>query len=100
MIWEMLHPWMTMEMLGLIPSFISDDDKRPAKEQFDKAYVSGWHPMKGFVHKGDYVLEYSGDPLYKPLAKTSLRDETIVFYPYAWVAIFQPDGSYEVSRMD
>jgi hypothetical protein len=29
-----------------------------------------------------------------------LRDEEIRFYDYSWLAIVQPDGSFEVARVD
>jgi len=31
---------------------------------------------------------------------TKLRDEVIVLYESEFVAIFQPDGTFEVARMD
>jgi hypothetical protein len=102
MIWKMLHPDMTMEHLGFLPEFLSEDDPRPAKEQIHTNYQhgGGWRTMKGFAHVGNLVLQYPGDPPFSPLAQTKLRDETIVFYPGEFVAIFQPDGSFEASRVD
>ena len=29
-----------------------------------------------------------------------LRDEMVVFYPFAFVAVVQKDGSFEVASMD
>ena len=31
---------------------------------------------------------------------TMLRKEAIMLFEYAWVMILQPDGSYEIARMD
>ena len=99
---ELLHPKMTQERLGWLPSFLDVDDPRPAKEQFHERYAhgGGWNPFKGFEMRKGYSIKYPGDPAHKPLAQAKLRDELIVFYDYAWVAIIQPDGSFEIARMD
>jgi hypothetical protein len=47
-----------------------------------------------------HVLRYPGDPPLNPLAQARLRDELIVFYDHAIVAIVQEDGSFEVARID
>lgn len=102
MIWKLLHPQMTLEALGFIPSFLSEDDPRPAQEQFNEKYgfAGGWDPFPGFTMLSDGSLEYLGDPPLLPLAETKLRDEVIRYYNHSWVAVIQPDGSYEISRMD
>jgi hypothetical protein len=97
---ELLDPRMTQEHLGYIPEFLSDRDPRPAKEQIDANYVSGWNSFKGHRLNADNSLSYPGDPPQKPLAQYKLRDELIVFYPSSWVAIIQPDRSFDVARLD
>jgi len=101
-IWAFLDPQMTPEHLGLLPMMLSEYDPRPAREQFDANYQhgGGWDPMKGFTLHDGNSLSYPGDPPLIPLAITKLRDELIVFYQYSWVAIIQPDRSFEVCRMD
>jgi len=101
MIWIMKHPQATPEMLGFIPQMLSEHDPRPAREQFDSAYghCGGWQAFHGFTMTAT-GLRYPGDPEMPLLAETKLRDETIRFYDCAWVAIVQPDGSYEICRMD
>jgi hypothetical protein len=103
-IWVMLHPKMTPEHLGLIPLWITDDDPDPAWKQIDKNYQhgGGWRhgDMNFKMHKTSHVLSYPGDPPLKPTARTHLRDELILFYDHAIVAIVQKDGSYEVARID
>ena len=95
---ELLHPDVS---LGCVPSFLSDQDQSPAREQFNKNYhFGGWRPFDGFELGPDNSLCYRGDPPLEPLAQYKLRDELIIFYSYAWVAIIQPDGSFEVCRMD
>jgi hypothetical protein len=102
MIWTMIHPQAHPEMLGYIPFFLSEDDPRPAREQFDSAYQhgGGWSPFQGFEMLSDGNLKFPGDPVIPVLAETKLRDEVIRFYQHSWVSIIQPDGSYEISRMD
>lgn len=98
-LWTLLHPKATYASLGYIPQFLNVDDPRPAKEQFQTNYIGGWNPFQGF-QKTPQGLKYPGDPLMVLIASTQLRQETITFYDGAWVAITQPDGSYEISRMD
>ena len=97
------------EDLGLVPEFLSENDPRPAKEQFDANYQhgGGWHTIKGFevgqvkdTGSAGLMLKYPGDPALAPIAFWAFRDELVVMYPYGLVAIFQPGGSYEVSRLD
>lgn len=101
MLWVQLRPEATEDHLGLLPSFLDPSDERPAGEQFNEHYCSGWNPFKG--HTLDIktmALSYPGNPDMRPLFMTLLHDEKIFVYPYAWVLIMQPDGTYEIARMD
>ena len=103
-----LDPRVTSEHLGLIPMFLSRDNPLPAREQFDNNYAhgGGWQPMTGWTLNSDLTLQYGdleeedADPPLSPLARVNFKDELILVYPAAWVAIVQQDGSFEVSRMD
>jgi hypothetical protein len=97
-----LEPNVMLDDLGLIPFFLDARDERGAAAQFDDCYAhgGGWRPYKGFSMGRGYELVHDGDPSLRPLAEMWLRDERILVYPYAWVAVIQPDESYEVSRMD
>ena len=103
-----LDPKVTSETLGLIPLFLSTDNSLPAREQFHDNYGhgGGWQPMSGWTLNSDLTLQYGdpeekdADPLLSPLALTKFNDELILIYPYAYVAIVQRNGSFEVSRMD
>lgn len=88
-----------VEELGFLPEFLSEDDPRSASEQFDTNYIGGWDPMPGFTLSAG-GLEYPGDPPLAPIGFTTLRDEKIIFFPYAFVMIEQPSGAFEVARMD
>jgi hypothetical protein len=94
-----IDPRFHLDDLGYIPTFLDENDPRPAREQFNERYCSGWRPQPGFTNR-EAVLHYPGDPPFKPLACFEWRDEMIFFYKHAYVAIFQPDGSFEVCRMD
>lgn len=98
------------ELAGFIPSFLYLGDPRPAAEQFNERYAhgGGWFPFGkddwALIQPNSvlnrYTLKYQGEEKYAALAFTQLRDETIVVFEYAWVAIVQPDGTFEVARMD
>lgn len=103
MIWTKLSPQVD---LGFLPGFLREDDPRPAKEQFAERYAhgGGWSPFKGFEFRNLRLIYPASDDgpeeVYRVIAHTSLRDEAIMLYEYAWVVILQKDGTWEVSRMD
>jgi hypothetical protein len=95
------------EGLGFLPSFLSENDERSAAQQINENYAhgGGWSPLNGFVMRDDHSIVYPADAdgpdeVYRPLAEAQLRDERLYFYDCEWLAIVQPDGSFEVSRMD
>lgn len=95
----------TLDMLGIIPEFISALGQRPAREQLHTAYAhgGGWQPFTGFTLRGNrpkWELKYPGDPAYRAAAFAKLRDETIIIFPHAWVVVLQADGTWECARMD
>ena len=98
--WIMKTSGMSEAMLGFIPAFLDEEDPRGAREQFNANYISGWDPFPGFKMQVNGDLTYPEDPPTKLLAEVRLRDEIIRFYEHAWVAVIQPDGSYEICRMD
>jgi len=99
MIWY-TFPHNGIDVLGFIPSFLYEDDPRPAREQIEDRYVAGWSPFKGFRLGWNIDLLYEGDPPLSPTAWSRLRDELIIVYHCGWVAIIQSDGTFEVSRCD
>ncbi len=96
----LVHPRANAGHLGYIPTFLSNNDPRPAREQFDENYISGWQPFEGFKMAPNGDLLYPDDPPTKLLAVGQLRHERIHVYEHAWVAVVQPDGTFEVTRMD
>ena len=102
-LWTIYDPRFTPEALGFLPEFLSLDDHRPAAEQFDTNYpFGGWSPFTGFIIQNPttLTLRYPGDPPLAPIAGTSLRSERIRLYRHSWVAIFQPDDSFQIARLD
>lgn len=100
--WILLHPRATYAMLGYIPEWLDENDPDTASQQLHKHYAhgGGWQPYDGFkMRKPDYALTYPGDPPTIALAMCNLRSEVVVMYQHAWVAVIQPNGSFEVSRM-
>lgn len=106
-----MTPWIynnRPEELGMLPFFLSPNDERPARTQLHEAYAhgGGWRPFPGFtLHQADveptsWTLHYPEDPPVRAVGYTKLREETIVLFEYSWVAIVQPDGKYEIARMD
>jgi len=106
MIWEIKHPRATPEWLGFLPGMLNPNDPRKARDQFAANYVSGWMPFSGVgdqkltLNEAKDKLLYPGDPPMQLIAETRLRDELIRLFECDWVAIIQPDGDYEVARMD
>lgn len=102
--WELLHPMMTLDHLGLLPAFILEADPRSAREQIHERYShgGGWFPYKGFRLGEDnrLISEYPEEPDLMPLARTRLRHELVLFYNHSWVAVVQPDRSFETARID
>lgn len=101
--WTFLHPAATPEMLGFLPLIFNERDPRPARDQANDRYGhgGGWDPFEGFEFDPAKIeLQYPGDPPTRAIAFTILREEKIILYEHAWVQILQPDGSYEISRMD
>jgi hypothetical protein len=98
-----LHPGVHPETAGLLPGFFSELDPRPAREQIDSGYQhgGGWRPQKGFTfNPATFTMQYPGDPLFKPLAWAFLREELLVIYEHEYLAIIQPDESFEIARVN
>ena len=97
------HPRASYEdHLGFIPQMLSESNPAPAAEQFNNMYQhgGGWQPFRGFTMMPNGNLQYPEDPATQLLFEGKMRDEIIRVYEHACVAIVQPDGSFEVSRMD
>lgn len=104
-VWELLGRYRQRdqyEVTGELPYMLDTENDEPAAVQFDHGYQhgGGWRPFQGFERVGEENIKYPGDPEITPVAKTKLRDEAIFLYPNAWVMIVQPDGTFEIGRMD
>lgn len=98
--WILIEPF-GFEHLGYLPTMLDERDPRPAREQLDANYrhSGGWCPMDGFSLDG-MTLRYPGDPPFEMIGCTRVRDEVVALFEHDMVAIVQPDGSFEVARMD
>ena len=102
--WE-FHNGANMGWLGLLPAFFSETNPASAVEQINRHYQhgGGWNAFKGFkiIHSnGLPTLVYPGDPPQLCLAITRFRDETVILFEGNWVCVMQPDGEFEVARID
>jgi hypothetical protein len=94
------------DLVGFTPSFLNEASTDDAVTQLDRNYAhgGGWHEFEGFKLVGADTdapeLHYPGDPPTEAVARWVLRDERIILFDHAWVAVVQPDGSFRVSRMD
>ena len=100
--WELLHPAMTRAHLGFLPTFVDADNPEPVAKQINQNYpFGGWQPMGGWIRmEKDGSVRYPGDPKMKPLAKAMHGSEEVFFYESSWVAVRQPDGKFEIARLD
>lgn len=109
--WYLHHKDMTLDHLGLIPSFLSNADPDNAIDQIDKNYQhgGGWFDMTGFVLDADddppwsylsYPIEGEQPETYPCLAHCKIHDEIVAFYRSAWVAVIKSDLSFRVARID
>lgn len=88
------------DLVGFLPDIISPEDPRPAAVQIAENYVGGWRPLPDCTLRADNSFSYPGDPISRPLCSATLREELIVLYRYGFLAIIQPDRSFEISRVD
>lgn len=105
MIWfadPSLTAFRVRNIVGFIPTFLDEDDLRPVRAQINERYAhgGGWQPSRGWTLLSDGSILYEGDSPLSPVAWTHLRHETIIIYHHAWVAIIDPDGTFEVARCD
>lgn len=92
-----------IERAGYIPGFLDPDDPRPVKDQINDSYKhgGGWRPFEGVkLDPTTRKLRYPGDPPMTPYLEIRFGDELVLIYPFGWVMIQQPDGTYEVAKVD
>lgn len=103
---KILNPRVSSWHLGMIPEWLeaAETTKISLIEFFNHAYAhgGGWRPFKGFTLNEDNSLKYPGDPALKPFVEFTMDDrpDKVFMYDHAWVAIVQPNRSFEVCRMD
>ena len=101
-----MNHWTNPHVVGLLSHIIKDSDPDPVRVQIGVRYAhgGGYNPIKNFKIKHLGVdraeLRYPGDPAYAELSRTQIRDEVVILFECALVAIVQPDESFVVTRMD
>lgn len=104
----MMHATGNVAALGIIPSFVSDQDKRSLRDQLHAGYAHGGgvQPFYGFDligEIGSLSLKYPNDPPLKQLAALVVNGGYIAVFPYSWVVIIEAGGTKDsaiITRMD
>jgi hypothetical protein len=103
-VWVALDKRFRPEHLGFLPDILTDHDSRPVKQQLEDRYAhgGGWRPINGMrLDRKTMIMRFPGDPPFKPAALTQIGEEVVIFYPQcSLLAVIQPDGKYEVCRVD
>ena len=103
-VWVQLDPRFPASGLGFLWDILIPDDQRPVREQLDDRYAhgGGYRPFKGFtLDRRSMTLRYPGDPPFKPAAMALFGQEQVYFYPQgSWLLILQPNGDFDVTRVD
>lgn len=103
--WELVHPRADIDMLGYVPLFITRTSDVPLKKQFDAEYVSGWKTSASkWVRdtERNTLQGHPEDPPFPMIARYQHKPtgELLEFYTSCFTAIVQPDGTFEVARLD
>jgi hypothetical protein len=95
------------EHLGYIPSNLAAfaNPGHPAAVQLHDSYPhgGGWQPMDGWTYDpSNHSITYPEDPPLLPRARIRIGQpgEQVFVYDYGWVAVIQPNGEFQVARMD
>lgn len=94
-----------VDLVGYIPFGLSQNNPADAVSQLHASYThgGGWHDFNSFTFKDDETnpqLLYPGDPPTDAVAFWQIRDERIILFDHAWVAVVQLDKTFRVARMD
>lgn len=109
LLWKAIPPTTTtdlIDVLGFVVDFVDTLDERSAKEQIDANYQhgGGWRPQDKWTLSFDTSnvpsIRYPGDTPLRALAEAELRSERLYMFDYGIMAIVQPDGAFEVARLD
>lgn len=95
---EVLHAW-----IGFIPDFLSPDCEDSAAKQIGRNYKhgGGWRPLEGYsLDLEPGIVTHSSGLQMRPIAAAVMRAEVIAIYPRGYVAIIQPNGVFEIAKVD
>lgn len=101
--------WSNEAAAGFLPSFLSETDTAPAKEQFEKAYGPiRWEPVDNKAWELQWLTPFEmklidpeepEDPPLREMSRTVLHEDHISVFELSFVAI-KRDGKFIVGRMD
>lgn len=100
---EALAKHASIEDWGLLLGFLDEENPASVAEQFAAGYGFGkLYNMGGKINSnsGRYESAYAEDPPLDPLSILYFRDEKVILFPYAIVAILKPDTPTFITRMD
>ena len=100
---EFLAKHASVEDWGLLLGFLDEENPASVVEQFADGYGFGkLYEMGGKINSNSkqYESAYKEDEPLDPLSILFFRDEQVVLYPYAIVAIVKPDTPTFITRMD
>jgi hypothetical protein len=97
--------WTNAHLTGDLQYMLDDEDPAPAVEQFNQRSAAGWRSRRSRWTNdgaGEAITSrtFSRNERLTPIARARLRDETILLYPMSWVLIEQPNGEWDIARMD
>ena len=97
-----LHPGGLDYAAGIIGLLDNLDEPFVAQIERNYQHGGGWRPLPGWTFDGQArTIKYPRDEALKPLVEivTEAGDVALV-YAYAWVCVVQPDGAFDVARLD
>lgn len=100
---EFLSDRASIEDWGLLLGFLDEEEPKSVQEQFAAGYGFGQLlEMSGGINSDSlkYESAYSEDQPLAPLSVLYFRDEQVILYPYAIVAILKSDTPTFITRMD
>lgn len=91
-----------LEKAGFIPFWLHNGIGMGAVEQISSNYGhgGGWRDSDGFTMDDESSLLYPGDPPMKVRAVGHVDQERVLIYDYGYVAVVQPDGTFQAARID
>ena len=98
------EPQHILEVMGYLPQWLDEglslgeDCQTALTSRY--SYYSGPSSIKELTFEMDGSYTYPGDEKVAPLLTLKREDETLHFYPHAFVVVIKSDGDTWMTRMD